>query len=440
MPRIVRHVLAVLLLVCGNAALAEQAKPPAMPDPLSLEQALAMTDEPHPDMLVYEAQLQQARARQRGAQSQDDTRAWLAGRLQYVDPPSNSPIQDNDNHQLGLIVRKELYDFGRQEAQTEAATKEIVARRFTYLDAKNQRRLKIMRRFFDVLLADLQFYRFNEKMAVEFVELDRRRDRRELGQMSDYEVMEQESKYQRARFQRFDSQNQQRQTRARLAQILNRPGQLPSSLTVPQLEVLERKLPDVESLQRSALENNYRIQSLQAQVNAAEQRILAAKGTDNAVISGQLEAYEYSTQRPGSDDNFRAGIFVEVPLFSGDREDAAVAEARAGLYRLKAQLRQAEYEIRQAVLEAWLELDALRVQRDQMRALQDFRELNLDRSRALYEMEVKADLGDSMVEVTEAQYLAAQTDYRMAVAWARMEALTGYDFSQPEQQQEQTQP
>jgi outer membrane protein TolC len=436
-------VLPLLLLSVSTAVLAEDApatEPKPLPEPLTLEQAMSMADEPHPDLVVSEAQLDEAQALKRSVDADNDTTAILQGTLRYIDPPSFAPVQTHNDSEAALIVRKELYDFGRSEALSNAADSDVNSQRFLYVDAKKKRRLEIMRRFFDVLLADLQFYRYNEEMAVEYVELDRRRDRRELGQLSDYAVLEQESKYQRVRYLRYDSQNQQRQTRARLAQALNRPGQLPSTLTVPKLKVLDRKLPEVETLQKAAVENNARLNALRARVTAAEQRIAAAKGVDNATITGQLEAYDYAHQRNASDDNFRASVVLEVPLFAGDREDAAVAKARATAYRLRAQLHQAEYQVRQEVLETWLQLDALRVQREQMRALQDFRELNLDRSRALYEMEVKADLGDSMVQVTEAQYLAKQTDYKMALAWERMEDLTDYDFSQPVQQKdEQTQ-
>jgi hypothetical protein len=60
-----------------------------------------------------------------------------------------------------------------------------------------------------------------------------------------------------------------------------------------------------------------------------------------------------------------------------------------------------------------------------MRALLDYRDLYLDRSRALYEMEVKTDLGDSMVEVSEARLKFAKVKFNTALTWARLDALIG---------------
>jgi outer membrane protein TolC len=116
---------------------------------------------------------------------------------------------------------------------------------------------------------------------------------------------------------------------------------------------------------------------------------------------------------------------LEVPLCDGGLRDAEVARERARLHELQAQLGEEELRVRQTVLELWLELDLLRAQRDEVAALGHHRELYLDRSRALYEMEVNADLGDSMTLISDHRLRQAATDFSIALAWARLDALTG---------------
>lgn len=55
----------------------------------------------------------------------------------------------------------------------------------------------------------------------------------------------------------------------------------------------------------------------------------------------------------------------------------------------------------------------------------DYRDLYLERSRALYELEVTSDLGDAMVQLSEAQLFKAQTFFELAVAWAKLDSLLG---------------
>jgi hypothetical protein len=60
-----------------------------------------------------------------------------------------------------------------------------------------------------------------------------------------------------------------------------------------------------------------------------------------------------------------------------------------------------------------------------MRAQKDYRELDLDRSRALYELEVKTNLGTAMVEYTGAEREMVMTDFRIVLAWEQLDSLTG---------------
>jgi outer membrane protein TolC len=240
-------------------------------------------------------------------------------------------------------------------------------------------------------------------------------------------VLELDNEYQNVRTQLSLSENRQRASRARLANILGRPGMLPSELQKPQLNAHKGKLPEYDALVTRALANNPRIQALEAELLAAQKRLEAARASDNPRLNGELEASEYSREL-GSSDRYRAGVVLEVPLYTGGRTDAAVAEQQANVYRIQAGLDQARYDLRQQVLDLWLELQNLKLKRDRAYSQQDFRELYLDRSRANYEMEFKADLGDAMVRLSEAQLDLARNNYDFAIAWERMKALTGDDI------------
>jgi outer membrane protein TolC len=284
--------------------------------------------------------------------------------------------------------------------------------------------MEIMQRFFDVLLADMEFIRDNEAMATAFVRLDRLRDRNELGQVSDIDVFRQESIYEKARHQRYASQSRQRSARARLALVLNRPGQLPTDVARPELGALQRKLPEFEELQRIAYEHNPLLQAARLQLDAARSRLASARAGDNPVLSGEFEAAANSREI-GSRDRLRLGLTLEIPLTKGGAVEADIAREQAGVRDRQAELAGLEFAVRKAVLDTWLELDNLRISLDEARALQRYRDLYLDRSRALYEMEVTTDLGDSMVEISEAQHRVAEVEYNIALAWARMDALLG---------------
>ena len=97
-----------------------QAEP--LPDPLTLEYALSLALGSHPsvdnaaaDVALAEALLDQAKA-------SDGLSISVEGRLEHIEPAELSHFQKHNNSQLGLSMRKRLYDFGHTEAARQAAS------------------------------------------------------------------------------------------------------------------------------------------------------------------------------------------------------------------------------------------------------------------------------------------------------------------------------
>jgi outer membrane protein TolC len=192
----------------------------------------------------------------------------------------------------------------------------------------------------------------------------------------------------------------------------------------PELPEINRPLPEVEALQEKALADNPMLIALRAQVEAAEKRMASARAGYRPTLAGEALVSEQN-RTTGNYNEWEASLILNVPLLNGGKVKADVAQQQAELIRLKAELRKAEMDVQQAVLENWQLLDTLKVEREEMKALLDYRDLYLDRSRALYEMEVKTDLGDSMVEVSEARLKMAKAKFNTALTWARLDALIG---------------
>ena len=395
----------------------------SLPEPLTLQAALQLVDEPHPQSIIASAEKDRNQAILQQQESANDWQASLYAQLRWVEPSDVAPDQ-SDDHRASLFAKKILYDFGKTSSEIDAAQQDLLSSEIGVVRAKQKRILDIKQKFFNVLLADLEFYRYNEEMATEYVALDKLRQRKELGQVSDILISKQEVAYQKIRRLRALSQNKQRITRSQLALALNRPNNLPETVVMPELEEVKRPVPEVETVLEQVLQNNLAIKELRAKVEASRQRIAAARGKDNPVLRSELEVSKY-TRQLGSSDKWRAGFVLDVPLWSGSVVDSAVAKATAEYNGLQAQLDKLELDTRQQVLELVLSLDNLRIQRDEAKAQLDYRELYLDRSRALYEMEVKTDLGDSMVRISEAQYRVLETNFAIAMIWSRLDALNG---------------
>ena len=213
-------VIAALVSMAWTGA-AVAADPPAsapLPEPLTLEQALAYADA-HPRV--------------------------LAGSSAEL-PPRPQPVY-LACHSLAFVGAR------RGDDERDVAWGPLVP-------PLAAQRLEIMQRFYDVLLADLSYMRDNEAMAVGYVQYDRALARSELGQFSNLAVAELEAAYQRIRRQRAASDASRRLTRALLAQALGQPTDLPKTLVQPPLPAAaETAAPELEAVVAAALADNPRV-------------------------------------------------------------------------------------------------------------------------------------------------------------------------------------
>ena len=408
------------LLLAGAVAAAEA----PLPNPLSLEQALQFAESAHPDLERARGQLQAAQANFDLAESANGTRAFIDLTPQWVQPSIRTDDELVNDSRARLLLSKRLYDFGRSASLNQAARAAIAARELALLDARQARRLDIAARFFEVLLADLRYAVDNEAMAHQYVNFDKSRERRRLGQISDVELLELEQRYQEAFIVRTRSQKRQAQMRLQLAMALNRPDELPADLALPSLPENDRAAPEYKKLLELAVQKNPALVALRQETQAARAQVAAERARRYPVLSAEGEAARYEREL-GSRDDLRATLNLRIPLWQGGEDKASIALALGRLHEQEARLQRAELDVRQTVLDLTQELETLKIERDAAKRRTAYRDLYLDRSRALYELEVRTDLGDAMTRVTEAQWLAAQVEFRLALAWARVAALTG---------------
>ena len=416
--------ICVLLLV----QLEGRAEP--LPDPLTLEYALSLAQGSHPVLDNAAADVAMAEALLAQADASDGLSISVEGRLEHIEPAELSNFQQHNNSQLALNISKRLYDFGHTQAAEQAAYQALSGRQWQYLHSRQQQYIKVLKSYLDVILADLEYARDNEAMATAYVRMDRARDRHELGQYSEIELLRIESLYQKIRQQRATSEARQRATRSRLAIALNRPDDLPANLEPPDLPVMQQVDTDVKQLTAEVLESNPGLRALRAELAAAEQSLKHASSRYGPVLRGELEAREYYRETR-STNPFSVALVLEMPIYTGGRSDAAVAEAQALVEKKQAAIAESELKLRQVVLDLWLELQNLKSRMQELDVLGDYREYYLDRSRTLYDLEVTTDLGDAMVQTSEVRLKKAETAFQWMLASAQLEALAGKLLAEP---------
>ncbi len=422
MERFTYLVLSALLVSAVNA----QDLQSPLPSPLTLEYALSLADDSAiPDIQNLVADKALAVASQKSIEADANLSLTLNGRLRWSKPATTIATTDSivDDHRVSLNLSKSLYDFSGRDALVEAASLGVKQSELYIEHAYKERRLEIMRRFFDVLLADLQYDRDNEELAIVYIRFNKLQERNQLGQVSDIELFEQDALVQAALAKRDQSQGQQRATRAQLAFVLNRPDDMPSDLSRPQLSKVWQTVPEFETLKKIVLNHNRVLLALNEKLNAASITIGAAKQSAYPDVIGEIEVADQSRQL-GSSDSFRIGLSVSVPIIDGGKQSAGVAQATAKYNQIKSQRDIYQRTLMQDVLNTYLQLKQLKLKSREIEKQREFRELYLDRSRANYELEFQADLGDAMVKLSEVQLQEAKIEFDATLAWENLRLLT----------------
>lgn len=406
----------VLALFAATATAADK--------PLTLEAALAAADAPHPDLALALAQQEAARAEAQLADSLNDFRVTLEASLRTG---RNEVYNDkfHPDHIARLNARKTLWDFGRQQAGAAAGALESQARDLQLLDVRAQRRLALMARYFDVLLADMRDAADTEFLAVAYVSWDNSKDRQALGQLAAWELAELENRYMDIRTQRNDTRRKLREKRLLLGAAMNRPGTVLEDLVDPALPQNNRALPEFEPLLEQVLARNPRLLAQRQLLAGATSRIEGARAEYRPTLEFEAEAAAW-TRESSTRDDLRAGLNFVWPLWQGGRNDARLGREQARFHELQAQHDKLVMDLRQAVLETREEIQYLvESERRGTEVAATYRDMALERARAEYELELKTNLGNSMAETQVARLRKRAVEYRLALAWARLEALLG---------------
>lgn len=397
---------------------------PSFAAPLTLEAVLAHADASHPELELARAQNALAQAEAELAQSLNDFRLTLDASLRSG---RNAYYNDrfHPDHLIKLNARKTLFDFGRQQASVSATDQERAARGLLLLDVQAQRRITLMARFFDVLLADLQDAADTEALASSYVGWDNAKDRLALGQLAQWELTELEARYHDALARRNDARRGLREKRMALGAAMNLPGTVLDDLIDPKLADNERALPEFEALLARAETANPRLAAQRQLLAAASQRLSGVRAEHRPSVEFEAEGAAW-TRDSSTRDDLRAGFNLLWPLWQGGRVDARMGREQARFHELQAQHDKLLLDLRQAILEAREEIHYLRsTARRNAEMNTIYRDQALDKARAEYEMELKTNLGRSMAETQYAQMKRRAIEYRLALAWARLEALVG---------------
>lgn len=194
------------------------------------------------------------------------------------------------------------------------------------------------------------------------------------------------------------------------------------------------ELKEFSELDVAELDAEYQIVRQQGAASMASQRLtrsLLSQAINNPqTLPNELNPPtlgKFPAEMPTLDELVAASL--QGNKWLKDRRDDAKTDEQAVL----------DMELRQQILELLLRLDIFKVAEGRSQAEILWRDYYLERSRTLYEQEVKSDIGDAMTQQSKARLQEQQIQFCQALTLAQLNALQGkpvWPLPQPAKQEE----
>jgi len=260
--------LSFLLLLVSSFVHSEQ-----LPNPLTLGDALKLSDEYNFAEKQQLLNIDSEQHRLSDWENQYDVTSnidlQLAKRSDY-----NSAI--NNSHAF-IFLKKTLYNQAIEIGKnTQLNTLNNATLSFQQL--QQDKTIRIMRAYFDIVLADLSYETALEELAMFAVQEGRVKDDYDIQSASEVTLLEKQTKTQISQIHRIRAESKQIQTRAKLAQLLNISYEdRPDDVVMPNYKSLFKKELAEFSYYQKKLTDNLKLKQLKQSLSAIGRQISQQK-------------------------------------------------------------------------------------------------------------------------------------------------------------------
>jgi outer membrane protein len=401
-------------------------------DRIDLDQALAIALERNPSLAASRSDVDAAQAGVTQATaayypqlkaSAGYDRTWSDQEAGASDG-GDSPTEITDTFATGISLSQYLFDFGKTQAEVDRSRKSlaVVEKQLTTVEKTLVR--DVAQAYFEVLKNHELVTVSQENLAMRRQLLDQAKALYEQGMRPRIDVTSAEAELSQAQLSLVTSQFGVQEATIAFERLLGGP---PSSGAYTLAEVAPAPSPttDLPPLIQKGTVARSEIAALQAQVDAAQAGVLATRRSAYPSLDA-TGSYAYEGEAvPMEDHRWQVGVSLNWSLFTGFRQAGEVAEAKADLKRLRAELRNQKLQVTEEISQAFFQWQTAKASiRSAETALRQAEE-NLAIARGRY----KAGVSD-VVELSDAQVLYTESRSALVQAvYERHEALAGLTFA-----------
>lgn len=340
---------------------------------------------------------------------------------------ANYNSSKNDSYafiKISQILFDQNVDVAR--SRTKSTSKNL---QFEQQQLKNNKTIKVVRAFFDVVLADMRYETVSEQLAISAIREGHVKDDFDIQYASEVDLLEKQVQTQLDVSRRIEAESEQISTRAKLAQLLNIAYEdRPDDLVKPNLShILVKKLEEFEFWQKKILTADPELGNMQRILVDLKQQVVNEKNNNEILLSSSIRLGEQGYQRD-KNGQWRISLNFVMPLGRSYAQERNISELLLKVEQQQLSIEGFSQELNQKALLLWLKLKTLKQLHKALIIELDYRDLYLERSRANYEMEIKSDIGNAMANLTDTEWKLTKNEFDYIVLLIQLQQLSGDEY------------
>lgn len=293
--------------------------------------------------------------------------------------------------------------------------------------ANYERKILVMRAFFDTNLATLYRQYILEQLAMDAIYYNRSKDFYPYGRTSDVELLEKETNMLLSSAKNYNAEENIYNNKSRLANLLELDVKQIPELERPNLQAyFEKKVFDNAKLLELALKNDPKMEQYNQKMQFLNRKLANLKN-DYDIQVGSIAMYGNEPQKTIGDENNRweARLTLRVPFYDGEKNSNEMQATQISKNKLQIATDKYKTDLSLKIDELVSKLNYLKRLEKAYKVQFDYRNLYLEKSRIDYDLNRKSDLGDAMVQLSKAEYELEKNRYDFVITYETLNLLVG---------------
>ena len=331
----------------------------------------------------------------------------------------------NDSYAY-LVFKKNLYNQKTNIINSNFKFEENIKKDILKNELQKEK-INYMKSYFDVLISDLFFQYQSERIVPIYSKKSKADDKKALLRTSDIEVYKTTSDLLIAQDAMLSAKENKSITRSILANMINVDEYNLTSISKPNIKFYwDKKKLDIEVLKPKMYKNNLNLKILNQQLKEINTKITNLSHNNNINISANAKVGSEPRLNNSNDDiRWQASVNLSIPLYDNNKDTFTIRKLKISQNKLKININILKQKLNKELLNILLNIQKNKRIKKALYSKFDYADLNSEKSRALFEIDRKSDLGNSLTLETQVLYEFRKNEYNYVINNEKLNLLIG---------------